>query len=559
MRSSALKSRRSRVVAPLAITMTSVALIAAGCGGSEKEAVPGADAASVANYIPSSAVVYAEMSTDFEGEQWQQIDKLAKTFPAYPELRKELDDSMAKDGVDFDRDIKPVLGKRAAIGVVEIPQATSTTQMVITAPTGTGTTPNIDAIGNAADKGKFVAAIELQPGKEADAEKLIAKDATVSQVGSLKVYSNTKDKSVATVVPGAILVGSGPEQLQAAIDAKKNGGGATLAGSSRYTEAIGKLPQQTFAQGYVDLGKMIQMQAASNPALQSQAKMLDMYKDMRMATSAAAEAEGARVKGVTIGGPEGPADTSFSPTLNARVPANALAYFGFKNLQAQVGQSLKQYAASGANPQVMDQANMAAGQMQSMLGITLDDLKALSKNEHALVVVPGVPYPQVALALQVDDGARATKTLDSLRTASPGLLQQANLPNPSAQWAQVPLEGGVTGWDLPISPTGHVTYGVDGNLAMIGSSPTILKAVQRPTQPLAESDGYKKALAGMPDDVTSVVWINVGEAVRLGEAAGAFKNDPEAVANLRRIASISGWSTGGKEQTFEMFFRLNPA
>lgn len=554
MRSSAFASRRSRVVAPIAVSMTALALIAAGCGGSEKKDAPAAAPAGVANYIPASALMYAEISTDFKGAQWQQLDTLAKTFPAYPEMRKQIDEELNSGDVKFETDVKPLLGERAAIGVLDIPTDKATAMATSSVPAD----PN--ALASAADEGRFVMAVELAEGKEADAEKVLAKSvkgAAPTKDGDLTIYTEDK-KSFATVVPGAILFGTSVADLKAAVAAKNAGGGSTIAGNARYTDTIGKLPDQMFAQGYVDLGAIMQKQVAANPQLQAQAKAFETYKDMRMATSAAAETEGVRVKGVTVGGPEAPEGTSFTPSLNAKVPSTALVYMGFQNLQAQVGQSLEQYAASGANPQMVEQANAVSGQLQSMLGVSLEDLKAITTKEHALVVTGGAPYPNVALALQVDDGARATKTLDALRTASPALLSQANLPNRNAQWGQVPLEGGVTGWQLPVSDSGSVVYGVDGNLALIGSSPAVLKQIQRPASPLSTSEPYTKALSGMPEQVTSVLWVNVGEAVRFGEAMGAFK-DPEgqkAVANLRRVASISGWTTGGKDQTFEVFVRL---
>lgn len=556
----ALATRSPRVAAPLAATMTALALIAAGCGTSEKKDTPAADASAVSGYIPSGALVYAEMSTDTEGAQWKQIDSLAKTFPAYSELRKQMDEDLTSGSVNFDKDVKPLLGGRAAVGVLTIPTSSAgSAPLTVTSPGGT-TVPNMPGVATAAEDGEYVAAIELKAGKEAEAEALIAKNAqgTPTTLGSTKVYQDKDGESYAAVVPGAILIGSTPDQIKAAIDAKAAGGPATLAGNSRFTDAISKLPQETFAQGYVDLGQMLQVQAKDNPTLQSQAKALAMYKDMRIATSAAAEAEGGRVKGVLLGGPEAPDGTTFAPSLNARVPANALFYYGLNNLQAQVAQGIQQYVASGQNPQIVDQANAASGQLQSMLGISLDDLKALGEKEHAIVVTPGLPYPNVAVALQVDDPGRAAKTLDALRTASPSLLAQANVPAANQQWSQVPLEGGVTGWDLPVAPSGHVTYGVDGKLALIGSSPVVLKQIQRPTQPLSDSELYKKGFAGIPEDVTSVTWVNVGEAVRVGETAGAFKDEPDVVPNLKRIASISGWTTGGDEQTFEVFVRLNP-
>jgi hypothetical protein len=168
----------------------------------------------------------------------------------------------------------------------------------------------------------------------------------------------------------------------------------------------------------------------------------------------------------------------------------------------------------------------------------------------------GAPTPGVAVLLQVDDGARAQRTLDALRTGIPQLVRQFSSDTQLPEWSRVPLAGGVEGWRLPLSPEAGVVYGVDGGLAIIGSTVPAVTAVQRPVSPLSGSPAYRAGTAGMPDQVSSVFWLNLAQAVELARAFSDEPIDPEVLANLRPLKSIAAWTTGGDEPTFELFARI---
>jgi len=274
-----------------------------------------------------------------------------------------------------------------------------------------------------------------------------------------------------------------------------------------------------------------------------------------MAASIAAEPDGARVKGVMIGVPN--TDTAdFSPTLAEKVPADAIAYVGFNNLAGSITTILDQ-AKAAQSSDTTAQIDAVAGQLPQLLGVTVADLAALASGEHALVVTSGTPYPGAALVLKVADPARATKTLDSLRAGIPQLLRTFSSNTRVPDWKQVPLAAGVTGWRLPLSPQASAVYGVDGDRAIIGTSVPAVTAVQRPVTPLAGSAAFTAGTTGMPDKVTSVLWVNVSEAI---DAARRYPNLSGTTAaqlnELRPVKSLSAWTTGGETPTFEVFLRL---
>ncbi len=121
----------------------------------------------------------------------------------------------------------------------------------------------------------------------------------------------------------------------------------------------------------------------------------------------------------------------------------------------------------------------------------------------------------------------------------------------------MPLAAGVTGWRIPLGDGQGLVYGVDGDLVIAGNSVPAVVAVQRPTTPLSSSADFEAGTSGMPGEVTSVVWLDVEQALAAAGKAGALTGaDAKDLAQLRPLKSISGWTTGGDTPTFEMFARI---
>ena len=536
-----LRRRRSVMLATGALA--GAALAVAGCGG---DAETGSTAGDVASFVPAASPFYLEVTTDLDGPQWTQIEALSKVFPAYPELRKMIDESLQSDDVDFETEVKPLLGERAAIAGLALPD-TSGLQDSLTAPTP-------DAATQAADDTEFVGVVDIAEGKE-DAVTALMVDGGFTKQGQhdgVDYYSNGGE-SAAAVDDGALVISDNAEQLFQALDAHAAGGDQTLAGNERFTNAIGKLPAEVFGQAYVDIGSFVRAAGTSSPQLQ-QLGLAD-YQDAVLAASLAAEPDGARVKGVLVGAPN-LGVSEFSPTLDDQAPADALAYIGFDNLAGSVSTILEQ-ARAAQSGDAQQQFDALAGQLPALLGVSLDELSALTSGEHAVVVTGGNPRPGAALALKVEDGAQAQATLDKLRVGVPALLSTFSPDTTLPAWKQVPLAAGIQGWRLPLSPDAGVVYGVDGDLAIIGTSVPAVTAVQRPAAPLSASADYQKAISGMPDSVTSVVWVNISEVIATVGKLGALDDaDAETLANLRPLKSVTAWTTGGDTPTFEVFLRI---
>lgn len=537
--------RRRKPVVLVTSAIAGAAIAVSGCGGGDSDS--GAAAGEIATYVPAGSPIYLEATTDFDGPQWTQVDELAKLFPAYPDLRAELEEGLKGEDVDFETDVKPLLGERAAVAGLALPDAG--------AAQGALTSGDAGAAAGVASDQEFVGVVEIAEGKE-DAVKALLVREGVAKAGDrdgVEYFADPDDETVVAVADGVLVLSDTEAQVFAALDAHEAGGDKTLGGTDRFADAFSKLPEDVFGRSYIDVGAFVQAAAAENP--QAEQLGLNDYRNTVMAASLAAEAEGARVKGVVMGAPDAGA-AEFSPGLTDKVPGDAIAYLGFTDLANSISTVFEQAKATQSD-EARQQFDALTGQLPQLIGVPLEDLAALTSGEHAIVVTGGDPQPGAVLALQVEDGAAATRTLDALRTGVPQLLRTFSPETRIPKWSRVPLAGGVEGWRLPLSPEAGVVYGVDGDVALIGTSAPAVSAVQRPASPLSASADFQAATSGMPDAVTSVMWLDIQQAVATAQRLGALEDAPaETLANLRPLKSVSGWTTGGDTPTFEVFLRI---
>ena len=534
--------RRRRTVAILTAGVAASAIAVAGCGGGSET---GSSAGDVASYVPSSSPLYLEVTTDFDGAQWQQVQALATEFPGYPQLERMIQKDLETGNVDFDTDVKPLLGERAAIAGLALPPAGDLTKG-LTVPTA----------AEAGDDMRFVAVVDVADGKSQQVKDLLVREGAVSggEHDGAEYFTSKDADGVVAVDDEALVFSDTKEQVFAALDAHQAGGDQTLAGTDKFTGALAKLPSDVFGQAYLDLGAFVQEAGKAAGPQADQLGLADL-RNAVMAASIAAEPGGARLKGVIMGAPNDVA-TEFSPTLTETVPADALAYVGFSNLSGALTQVFQQVQGSLGDEEKR-QLEGLSDQLPQLLGVSLDDLSASAEKEHALVVTPGAT-PGAALALQVDDGAKAQATLDKLRVGIPALVKTFQPDATIPKWQPVPLAGGVQGWRLPLSPKAGVVYGVDGDLAIVGTSVRAVTSVQRPVASLSESAAFQEGTAGMPDEVTSVFWLNLQEGLGTLRKAGALKDaTPATLANLRPLKSLAAWTTAGDVPGFEVFVRIH--
>ncbi len=539
--------RFGRPTAVVAALVAGAAIAVAGCGSSATST--GSTAGAVADFVPAGSPLYLEVSTDTNSAQWRQVQALGAKFPGWGDLTASVTKALKAKGVDYNTQIKPYVGERAAIAVTHAPTLSAGTASAVV----NGDAKSATGAARAAASGTGVLAVaELAPGKDQAVQAELAKAATGApgDHAGVPVYT-LGDNQFAAVDDGAVILSGSRDDLFAAIDAHAAGGDKTLAGTPRFTDALAQLPADVFAQGYIDIGALAGSATASGSPLKN-LPSLGALKDAAAAVSLSAEPRGVRLKGVLTGAGDLAGNAqAFTPTLTNQVPGDAIAYLGFDNLASLVSNAIGQVGNS--SPELKKQIDAVTAQIEPMLGVSLDDLKALTSMEHAIVVTKGAPVPTVALLLQVADGPRAQQTLDALRAHVPDVVKTISPTTTLPAWSQIPLANGVTGWQLPLSPQAGVVYGVDGKLAIIGTLPDGVKQIQEPLSPLSKNPDFVAATTGMPDQVTGLVWLNVEEGVNLLAADGSFKGHQKLLDNLRPLKSVVAWGTGGSTPTFEAF------
>jgi len=162
--------------------------------------------------------------------------------------------------------------------------------------------------------------------------------------------------------------------------------------------------------------------------------------------------------------------------------------------------------------------------------------------------------PAVLAALRVSDGPKAAAALDRVRSQVTGLFgSRQNMP----PFNEVSLADGVRGWEARIDDRASIVYGVDDDLALIGSSVEVLRRFQKPSSRLTDEPAYREATDQMPGRVQGLLWLNMEAVLKLGESTNAFdESDEDVVANLRPVKNVAAWSTGGEQPTFEVFFTV---
>jgi hypothetical protein len=552
--------RRIALVASAAV-LAAGALAVAGCGGDEAVSAPVDTAAS---YVPAGTPMYFEVTTEADGPQWNQVRELAQLFPAYPTLLAELQDKLDAENVDFERDVRPLLGARAAVGVTSL----DAVDEVANAATGTTSTPDPAAAGDAATDAvgeSALGVVDIADGARADVEALIERTGgrPDGELDGASVFLDPEgdDTTVIGVTDEVMLVADRREDLAAALEANAAGGEATLAGTDAFTDTLGKLPDDVFGLMYVDVGAVVQAGGETLPQ-DVQFGSLGDLQDGHVGAAVIAEPEGLRIKGVATGVTAYENVTPFSPSLIANAPADALAYAEIANISGLIRGELDAFRAT-AEPEALEQIDAFGQAIPQILGVTVDQLAALGEGQQALIAVPGATpaqMPGIAVLSQVADGAQASATLDSIREATPALLGMLGGSEPGTTpnlWVRVPLPGGLQGWQLPVGEDFSVVYAVQGDLVVIGSSRQAVAAVLNPETSLAESPAYSEATAGMPESVTSVAWVNIRQVTQAAAAAGAFDDaPPESRANLRPLRSVAYWDAGGDEPAFEAFITI---
>jgi hypothetical protein len=339
---------------PLAALLCGLVLVAPACGG---DGDGDGTTLSGAEMVPADVPLYVSIDTDLESEQWQAAQDLLAKFPGREKLLDMLRKELAAEDVDFERDVRPVLGPE--IGVVWL---------------------------DTNDEDAFVGL--MQPKDE---EKLVA------------LLRKGDDPVVHTEIEGWTVFSDKQEKLDRF---RRELGGEKLADSDAYSEAVSTLPEDALLKLYFG-GPQVQEELRTALSEEGVPEgIAKRFSDLRSgALALTAEPGGVRLEADLVTGSDLDIDT-YEPQLPETLPVGALLYASFANLDRPARSILD--AVSDAIPNFQQQLRQA----EQGFGFSVEeDVLPLLKNEGAVAVYPDRPLPAVVVALE-DPDDRAVKLLD---------------------------------------------------------------------------------------------------------------------------------------------------
>jgi hypothetical protein len=217
-----------------ALALALCAGVLAGCG--EEEAAGPLD--EVLGYLPAEAPFAVAIETDLSSDQYRSLDRIAEKLPFGEQAKNALRDSLEdEEGVDFERDIRPLLGNPFVVGGVD--------------PRNVGK-----------DDNEFVAAIQVADQQKLDSllDKSGATD--VGERAGATIYRE-KDDDTYAVKDDVLVTASSRKLLELALERRENGDGLS---QDEFDQALEELPSEALVRVYADVQGMIEADPGSRSA-----------------------------------------------------------------------------------------------------------------------------------------------------------------------------------------------------------------------------------------------------------------------------------------------------
>ena len=454
--------------------VSALVLAAAGCGSENV----GAGESAGAELLKPGAVVYVDLDSDPESDQWKQVEELVLRFPDGEKWLAELKNEIESGSEITWEEAHETLGGDSAVAVY----ASSMTDVKVVAL--------------------------LRPDDVDEALKLIER---IKQ-------EEPDDPLVTRRVDDWIAVSDKEESIDTALKAE---GGQALSDDEAFQDGMTELPDDALGRVYVDVASAFET-LGSGPEAQA-LRMFGLDELDFAGAWAKAHDDGAELAGVAQG--EGAdkllgASEEYSSDLLELVPADAFAFISFMGtgIGEQVG-ALRENPLYGS----------ALEEFEQETGVTVAELLRLIDGEVAFYAAPGAPIPELTLLVRPDDPAQARESAERLlRTVA------------AMEVGEVTEDGDVTTAvfddftvNLGTADDTLVLTTTKDAIADLGSAGEKLADTDRYKDALET--------AGAPDQYTGLAWVDLEETIDLIMGFASVSGDsmpPEVSRNLEPLRSL---------------------
>jgi Protein of unknown function (DUF3352) len=206
--------------------VVTVVAAAAGCGGGDDS---GGALDSALAYLPKDTPLAIAVDTDLDGDQYQALGKLADKFPFGDQVTDNLlqQFEQSSGGIDFEDDVRPVLGNPVVLGAASVEAITDSNDFVVA--------------GKAKDEGALEDLVDKLGSEE------------VGEASGATLY---QDGETFFAVEGDMLVSANDEsQLKAALE---RADGDDHFDEAAFDDALDGLPDSALMRAYADLEAFLQ-------------------------------------------------------------------------------------------------------------------------------------------------------------------------------------------------------------------------------------------------------------------------------------------------------------
>src|SRR4051794_1697429 len=487
----AIADRRIRAALGGALVVVVVLVVIAAASGGRSSGPPPDEAAKL---VPANALVYVHLSTDTGRDATKAALKLAQRFPSFGRLRNTL---LARlQDPRCGTDLRKQHGEEAALALLS---------------SRTGTAGSL---------------VLVDTGKE-------HKAAATKACGP-----------VSQTYIGRFLVIGQQQSLAAARALAQSGDhGTSLARNPDFAKAMSGLPADRVADAWASADGVRRLLAPQGGVLGVAGVLLDQPGLKGAGIGLVAHDKAARV---VVRSELDPAVKraqtfkSFEPALQQQVPNGVLGYLGVSGLSTALGRVL---AAAGPQTAGLGALLRRAGhQLDQQSGgrLTREVLAAL-QGEVAVTLTASVPAPVLTVVAHArkDTGP----TLAQLETPIARLLGK------SARF-QATNAGGRPARLLKAGPI-SIAYAVFDGKLVISTAASGIAAVARGGDHLDQQDSFKTVAGDAPGKVSSLLFLDFTELLRLGEQTGL--GDSRAYQSVRddlqKVRAVGAWSSGSGDES----------
>jgi Protein of unknown function (DUF3352) len=508
------------IVGILAVIAVALALVL----GASGDAPPATGAAQL---VPSNALLYVHVSTDTTRPAVRRALTLSRRIPGSPLLfagvTTRLDALLSGSPsapVDFTSDVRPWLGKEAALAVLDTPGASAGMLIVLDVRNHRAAARFLDRIGAERD-GSFRGVALFSES-----------DGTVLAFVHHYLVLGQRDSVESTIYVADGKAGSlaaSPQYQRAAADEDAD----RVLDAYASADGVGRaLAPRAGVLG--DLGALL-----SQPALSASAiSVSPAGGGLQVVVHSSLIPKLARASASRAG--------QFTPTLGGVLPAHSLLLLDAKGLRANVPRLLAVTARAGILDRLAPLLSRLGGALASA-GVNLRQVLGVFSGETAVAVTPAVKGagPAPVIVTRTADMAATRAVLANLEAP----LTQVFTP-PSDSPGQVPEEtdttaDGVPVHELTLAPGFGLDYAVARGLVVVSTGLSGITQVFRHSAAMSTTQSFQSFVANAPNRVTSLVFFDLSQLLRLGEQTGLIGSARDAtlwpVLEKVHSAGLESW------------------